>query len=156
MGKISKNELNTSLATKIEEIDLKANISDLETTNSQMAQKAIKGTPTEVVINTGFASDWSGEIKYRKSEFNKVFLFVNLTKSTDITNIDSVVYTLPIGVRPPSLQIGYCALLTTGGNLISNGSLIVNPSGQVKLLFYPSQTLATARVIQGATAEFYV
>ena len=38
MGKISKNELNTSLATKIEEIDLKANISDLETTNSQMAQ----------------------------------------------------------------------------------------------------------------------
>lgn len=40
MGKISKNELNTSLATKIEEIDLKANISDLETTNSQMAQTA--------------------------------------------------------------------------------------------------------------------
>ena len=38
MGKISKNELNTSLATKIEEIDLKANISDLETTNSQLAQ----------------------------------------------------------------------------------------------------------------------
>lgn len=38
MGKISKNELNTSLATKIEEIDLKANISDLETTNTQLAQ----------------------------------------------------------------------------------------------------------------------
>ena len=37
MGKISKNELNTSLTTKIEEIDLKANISDLETTNSQLA-----------------------------------------------------------------------------------------------------------------------
>ena len=38
MGKISKNELNTSLTTKIEEIDLKANISDLETTNTQLAQ----------------------------------------------------------------------------------------------------------------------
>ena len=50
MGKISKNELNTSLATKIEEIDLKANISDLETTNSQMAQL----TNPNLLINGDF------------------------------------------------------------------------------------------------------
>lgn len=50
MGKISKNELNTSLATKIEEIDLKANISDLETTNSQLAQIEInKADRTELL-----------------------------------------------------------------------------------------------------------
>ena len=81
MGKISKNELNTSLATKIEEIDLKANISDLETTNTQLVQKVSKTgdamignldvptinsktpayaiVPVEKVITSGFTSGLS-------------------------------------------------------------------------------------------------
>lgn len=66
MGKISKNELNTSLATKIEEIDLKANISDLETTNSQLAQL----TNPNLLVNGDF------QIWQRGTEFiNKTIDF---------------------------------------------------------------------------------
>ena len=52
MGKISKSELNTSLTTKIEEIDLKANISDLETTNTQLAQITNNGQIKGFVVLT--------------------------------------------------------------------------------------------------------
>lgn len=101
MGKISKNELSESLATKIEEIDLKANISDLETTNTQLAQKANKQqqswiTPTLLNGWVDYSVNW--KCGYYKDDMGIVRIRGGV--KSGVTTQGTPIFTLPEGYRP--------------------------------------------------------
>ena len=158
MGKISKNELSESLATRIEEIDLKANISDLETTNSQLAQKVNKTsdtmtgnlnvptinsktpayaiTPQITTISSGFVSGWSGSYKFWKNQENiKFYNFFYFTKTTDILE-EEIIYTLPYEQRPSEDVLVAGLGFTGAGGLIKNTLVVLRISTDGKVRLY--------------------
>lgn len=63
-------------------------------------------TPVETVITSGFASGWTGVVRYSKTQEGILIVnIVNLQKTSDIsTSAVETIYTLPVGYRPSYFQ----------------------------------------------------
>lgn len=177
MGKISKNELNTSLATKIEEIDLKANISDLETTNTQLAQKVNKAgdtmtgnlnvptinsktpayaiTPTETVITSGFTVGWSGEIRIRKNQEGQKTMTWLLTRNADIVASEGV-FVLSEEYRPLfNAHQHVIGRVASTGSFVPNSLIGVDVVASTGIIVFSNAGVSTnVRMVVG-TMSFY-
>lgn len=104
----------------------------------------------ETVITSGFASGWSGEIRFEKTSRGQIeYEIVNLIKTTDIGAAD-VPFTFAVGHRP-SRQVKIKSLgLDASNNRVygSNIEVVINTSGQLVLANSGSIT-ANVRGISG-------
>lgn len=128
---------------------------NLTTINSKTPSYSV--TPTEISITTGFASGWSGSIKYRKNQENQTTLILSLVNNTDIVAGLTLLYTLPVAIRPlvdikTTINL-YAAAQYSIANSFAN--IIILTSGEIYVYPVTGTTLTDARLIYAVTFTYY-
>lgn len=141
--------VKTSIVNAINELVGKiGNLSSLLTTDKTSLVNAInevrtenRTAPTETVTATGFASGWSGEIVSSKNQEGQKNLFLNLEKTTDITN--EFFYTLQSELRPRRNIYFYLQGANTGGSSVVSSMLTLTILTDGRILVYQSGSVSS-------------
>lgn len=105
-------------------------------------------TPTETVVTSGFAVEWSGTVSMYKSRENLCVTQVQLNKSADISVGAGTLYTLPaspINYRPKRNLIETVTLYDAGGNIITGARAWVNILTDGSVILRSAGTITGAR-----------
>lgn len=105
--------------------------------------------PIENIITSGFASGWTGEIRYDKYREGDMHIQVTLTKSSDYGGGGTLLYTFPAGNRPAGTEVKQIMLLTTGGGIVLGSEAVcyIDSAGALRIVTKAVTTLTNARKI---------
>lgn len=151
--------MNTEAAEK-SEVGVLANLLTTDKTNLVSAINEVRTenrtTPTLVTANSGFASGWTGTIKYWKNLENYTTIVVDLVKDVDISGSETL-FTMPVGFRPISdvkhlTNYKTSSLVSVAGSF---GDVIVVTTGAIVNLPVTGTPLANAKAISRFTASYY-
>ena len=117
-----------------------------------------KVVPTEITISTGFASGWSGDIKYRINQEGLKTLVLSVEKTTDLTTTAETIATIPAIASTYPFGCSTISSLWTGSFATRvQGAMCeirVDTSGNIKITSIGSVT-ATAKAINGTLMSYY-
>lgn len=126
---------------------------NLTTINSKTPSYAI--TPTETIVTSGFATDWSGTLVYRLNQENQKSLNLDLTNAVDILTTGVTAYTLPVNQRPLRNSYFPAVGANSGGGYIANSLLVIRiiTTGEITIYSVGGVTSNVRRVL--ATLTYY-
>lgn len=91
-------------------------------------------TPAATTINSGFATGWSGQIKYRKTQENLLIMEIEDMAKTSTISASDTFYTLPLGDRPSMITKASVIGQDTAGSLVKGSTVevIITTTGEIR------------------------